>query len=64
MLVPVVLHGTFVCFATSEYDCYAWIFVVFVVLLFAAAYRRIKKLSRDDRFIDDSDYYHYDGPEF
>ena len=29
-----------------------------------AAYRMIKKLSRDDRFIDDSDYYHYDGPEF
>ena len=48
----------------QEYDGYAWIFVVFVVLLFAAAYRRIKKLSRDDRFIDDSDYYHYDGPEF
>ena len=49
---------------TYEYDGYAWIFVVFVVLLFAAAYRMIKKLSCDDRFIDDSDYYHYDGPEF
>ena len=59
-----LLHGTYDFIATYEYDGYAWIFVVFVVLLFAAAYRRIKKLSRDDRFIDDSDYYHYDGPEF
>ena len=56
--------GTYDFIATYEYDGYAWIFVAFVVLLFAAAYRMIKKLSRDDRFIDDSDYYHYDGPEF
>ena len=64
VLVPVLLHGTYDFIATYEYDGYAWIFVVFVVLLFAAAYRMIKKLSRDDRFIDGNDYYHYDGPEF
>lgn len=64
VLVPVLLHGAYDFIATYEYDGYAWIFVVFVALLFAAAYRMIKKLSRDDRFIDDSDYYHYDGPEF
>ena len=64
VLVPVLLHGAYDFIATYEYDGYAWIFVVFVVLLFAAAYRMIKKLSRDDRFIDGNDYYHYDGPEF
>jgi RsiW-degrading membrane proteinase PrsW (M82 family) len=64
VLVPVLLHGAYDFIATYEYDGYAWIFVVFVVLLFAAAYRMIKKLSRDDHFIGDSDYYHYDGPEF
>ena len=64
VLVPVLLHGTYDFIATYEYDGYAWIFVAFVVLLFAAAYRMIKKLSRDDRFIDGNDYYHYDGPEF
>ena len=64
VVVPVLLHGAYDFIATYEYDGYAWIFVAFVVLLFAAAYRMIKKLSRDDRFIDDSDYYHYDGPEF
>jgi len=64
VLVPVLLHGTYDFIATYEYDGYAWIFVVFVVLLFAAAYRMIKKLSCDDRFIDGNDYYHYDGPEF
>ena len=64
VVVPVLLHGTYDFIATYEYDGYAWIFVAFVVLLFAAAYRMIKKLSRDDRFIGGSDYYHYDGPEF
>ena len=64
VLVPVLLHGAYDFIATYEYDGYAWIFVAFVVLLFAAAYRMIKKLSCDDRFIGGSDYYHYDGPEF
>lgn len=64
VLMPVLLHGAYDFIATYEYDGYAWIFVAFVVLLFAAAYRMIKKLSRDDRFIGGNDYYHYDGPEF
>ena len=63
VLVPVLLHGTYDFIATYEYDGYAWIFVVFVVLLFAAAYRMIKKLARDDRFIDGDDYHYYNGPE-
>ena len=64
VLVPVLLHGAYDFIATYEYDGYAWIFVVFVVLLFAAAYRMIKKLSCDDRFIDGNDYHYYNGPEF
>ena len=64
VLVPMLLHGTYDFIATYEYDGYAWIFVAFVVLLFAAAYRMIKKLSRDDRFIGGSDYHYYNGPEF
>ena len=60
--VPVVLHGCYDYIAPYEY---AWIFVGFVVLLFAAAYRMIKRLARDDRFIDgDDDYNYYNGPEF
>ena len=62
--VPVVLHGCYDFIATYEYDGYAWVFVGFVVLLLLAAYRMIKKLSRDDRFIDGSDYHYYNGPEF
>ena len=42
VLVPVLLHGAYDFIATYEYDGYAWIFVAFVVLLFAAAYRMIK----------------------
>ena len=62
--VPVVLHGCYDFIATYEYDGYAWVFVGFVVLLLLAAYRMIKKLSRDDRFIDGSDYHYYNAPEF
>ena len=62
--VPVVLHGCYDFIATYEYDGYAWVFVGFVVLLLLAAYRMITKLSRDDRFIDGSDYHYYNGPEF
>ena len=62
--VPVVLHGCYDFIATYEYDGYAWIFVIFVALLFLAAYRMIRKLSRDDRFIDGSGYNYYNGPEF
>ena len=61
--VPVVLHGAYDFIATLEFDGYAWIFVVFVAALFLAAYRMIKRLSRDDRFIDGDGYYRYNGPE-
>ena len=64
VLVPVLLHGTYDFIATYEYDGYAWGFVGFVALLFLAAYRMIKTLSRDDRFINGSDYHYYNGPEF
>ena len=64
VLVPVLLHGTYDFIATYEYDGYAWVFVGFVALLFLAAYRMIKTLSRDDRFINGSDYHYYNGPEF
>lgn len=46
-----------------SHDGYAWFFVAFVAVLFLAAYRMIKKLARDDRFIDGDDYNYYNGPE-
>ena len=67
VLVPVLLHGAYDFIATLEFEGYAWIFVAFVVVLFFAANRMIKTLSRDDRFIDYNDYNdynRYDGPEF
>ena len=64
VLVPVVLHGAYDFIATLEFDGYAWIFVAFVAVLFFLTYRMIKRLSRDDRFIDYNDYNRYDGPEF
>jgi len=67
VIVPVLLHGAYDFIATLEFEGYAWIFVAFVAVLFLAANRMIKTLSRDDRFIDYNgynDYNRYDGPEF
>ena len=55
VVIPVLLHGAYDYIATYEYDGYAWFFVAFVAVLFLAAYRMIKKLARDDRFIDGDD---------
>ena len=63
VVIPVLLHGAYDYIATYEYDGYAWFFVAFVAVLFLAAYRMIKKLARDDRFIDGDDYNYYNGPE-
>ena len=64
VLVSVLLHGAYDFVATLEFEGYAWIFAAFVAVLFFAAYRMIKRLSRDDRFIDGSGFYGYNGPEF
>ena len=62
-VIPVLLHGAYDYIATYEYDGYAWFFVAFLAVLFLAAYRMIKELARDDRFIDGDDYNYYNGPE-
>ena len=62
VLVPMLLHGTYDFIATLEADGYALVFAAFVAVLFLAADRMIKRLSRDDRFIDYRGY--YDDPEF
>lgn len=51
-LFPVVLHGGYDFAATEEADHYAWIFVVFIAVLFAAALLVIRRMSKNDRYID------------
>lgn len=50
--VPVALHGAYDFIATLEFEGYALIFLAFIVLLFSAAYRMVRRFSDDDRFID------------
>lgn len=58
--VPVLLHGAYDFIATLEFDGYALIFLAFVIALFTAARRMIRRLSRDDRFIDYRSYGEFD----
>ena len=49
VLVPVLLHGAYDFIASGTGS--SWVFVVFVVVMFLAANRMVRSLSRNDRYI-------------
>ena len=51
LLSSIVMHGCYDFTASIENQNYAWIFVVFVVVMFIVAFRLVKKLSQDDRYV-------------
>lgn len=51
LLSSIVLHGCYDFTASIENQNYAWIFVVFVVAMFFVAFRLVKKLSDNDRYV-------------
>ena len=57
LIVPTLLHGCYDFIATINGTLFGMIFVVFVVLMFAAARGTVKKLSQDDRYIDNGGYF-------
>lgn len=52
MVVPMLLHGSYDYFATSLDQVYSWIFVGFVVVLFAVSFVLVHTMSKKDRFIN------------
>ena len=52
-LCPTALHGAYDYIATNNQAHYAWLFLVFIAVLFLVAWRLIRRLSRNDRFIAD-----------
>ncbi len=52
VIVPALLHGSYDFIASTESGDGTWIFVGFVLALFAAAFLLIRRLSRRDRYID------------
>ncbi len=51
LLSSIVLHGCYDFTASIENQNYAWIFVAFVVAMFLVAFRLVKKLSQNDRYV-------------
>lgn len=51
LLSSIVLHGCYDFTASIENQNYAWIFVAFVVVMFLVAFRLVKKLSQNDRYV-------------
>ena len=49
VLVPVLLHGAYDFIASGTGS--SWVFVVFVAVMFLAANRMVRSLSRNDRYI-------------
>lgn len=57
LIVPTLLHGCYDFIATISGTLFGMIFVVFVVLMFAAARSTVRKLSQDDRYIDNNGFF-------
>jgi len=51
LLSSIVLHGCYDFTASIENQNYAWLFVAFVVVMFIVAFRLVKKLSQNDRYV-------------
>lgn len=51
LLSSIALHGCYDFTASIENQNYAWIFVAFVVVMFIVAFRLVKKLSQNDRYV-------------
>ena len=52
LFIPILLHGTYDFVATLPSDNLIWVFVVFVLAMFIAALRKVRKLSRTDDYMD------------
>ena len=52
MIVPVLFHGAYDFCASSRNSVLALCFYIYIILLDIAAFREVKKLSREDTYID------------
>lgn len=57
LLVPTLLHGCYDFIATIDNSLFAMIFLVFIAFMFSSARSTVRKLSRDDRYIDSDGYF-------
>ncbi len=57
-LCPTLLHGAYDFIATGGSAHYAWLFLIFIAILFFVSLRLIKRLSRNDRFIAQRNRYY------
>ena len=57
LIVPTLLHGCYDFIATINGTLFGMIFVVFVILMFAAARGTVLRLSRDDRYIRNDGFF-------
>ena len=51
LIIPILLHGCYDFIATVDNSAYSVVFIVFVAAMFFAAYRAVKKASRNDEYI-------------
>ena len=52
VILPMLLHGAYDFIASYPNVHYAWIFVAFIAALFTAAFLLVRKLSREDQYIN------------
>lgn len=52
LLLPMLLHGAYDFVASLPNDSMIWIFILFVLVMFIAALRKVRRLSRQDDYMD------------
>ena len=52
VVMPTAVHGLYDYIASSDAEGSEWLFLLFVIILFVCTSRKIKKLSREDQYIN------------
>ena len=51
LIVPVLLHGIFDFCLSGEHLIYIAIYAIFIIILYVVSFKRIKRLSKNDKSI-------------
>ncbi len=52
VLVPTLIHGSYDYIASMQTENSEWIFIVFILCLYAISYLLVKRMSKNDRYIN------------
>lgn len=61
VVFPILLHGAYDYTASFTNPSYAWVFAAFAAVMFIAAFFLVRRMAREDQWIDDDPYGGFTG---